>query len=180
MSQEIWKPVAGFEGYYEVSCLGRIKSLARLIARTSRLGNVHHRVQAERILALGPHTSGYRCAHLYKEGDRRATLLHIVVAEAFLGPKPSPDMEVRHLDGDKDNCAAANLAWGTHQENVDDQVGHGTRRVGEKHVGAKLTVESVRAIRQRAGEPQQELADEFGCTFSNISAIQLRKSWRHV
>lgn len=70
--------------------------------------------------------------------------------------------------------------WGTKQENEADKIMHGTRGFGEKAPSAKLTTADVLQIRKRVGEPQQALAEEFGCTFSNVSAIQHRKSWRHV
>lgn len=88
--------------------------------------------------------------------------------------------EVRHLDGDQCNCRENNLAWGTKKENEADKELHGTRLRGEQSPTARLTVPDVLAIRARIGEPQEALAAEFGCTFSNISAVQLRKSWRHV
>jgi hypothetical protein len=80
----------------------------------------------------------------------------------------------------KSNSRADNLAWGTHIENEADKDLHGTRAVGEQHPTHKLSEADVREIRRRTSDLQQDLADEFGCTFSNISAIQLRKSWKHV
>lgn len=165
MSAEEWRPVPGYESLYEVSSLGRARSLHR---------------GAPRLLALGPHPGGYRVFHLYRDGVRTSTTLHVAVTLAFHGPRPSPDHEARHLDGHKPNCRADNLAWGTRAENAADMVAHGTRRRGEQMSQAKLTEAAVHAIRARAGEPQQRLADEFGCTYSNISAIILRKSWQHV
>lgn len=181
MTEERWKPVVGFEGAYEVSDLGRVRSLDRYVPHSNRWGTISSILHRGQILRLGPHAGGYKTVHLYRDGERvRATVLHIVVAEAFLGPRPTPEHEVRHLDGDAGNCAAANLAWGTRIENEADKELHGTRTRGEQHATAKLSEKDVVAIRRRAGEPQKDLADEFGCTFSNISAIQLRKSWRHV
>lgn len=176
MTEEIWKAVPGYQGYYEASTLGRVRSLDRYTV--DKRGR--SRFYKGRILAGGPHFGGYETIHLHKDGERWATVRHIVIAATFLPPRPTPDHEVRHLDGDKANCQAANLEWGTHEENEADKDRHGTRLRGERVGGAKLGEAAVRAIRERAGEPQQDLADEFGCTFSNISAIQLRKSWRHV
>lgn len=180
MKTEIWKPIAGFEGLYEVSNLGRIRTFDRIVQSHDRWGNRRSFAVPGRILKPGPHPGGYKTVHLYRNGKCRSTVLHIIVAEAFHGPRPSPHHEVRHLDGRKDNCAENNLKWGTKQENEDDKLAHGTRTRGEKSNAAKLSTAQVIEIRSRRGEPQQNLADEFGCTFSNISAIQLRKSWRHV
>jgi hypothetical protein len=177
---EIWKAVVGFEGAYEVSNLGRVRSLDRTGPARSRWGQDIVRVFRGRILAGGPHPNGYITMHLYLDGVRRPTVLHIIVAEAFHGPRPSPGHEVRHLDNDRKNCVAENIKWGTRAEQQADKERHGTVPRGEKSSSAKLNAADVQKIRARVGEPQQNLADEFGCTFSNISAIQRRKSWRHV
>jgi hypothetical protein len=162
---EEWRPVAGFEGAYEVSNLGRVRSLRG--------------PYAGRILSPGPHPGGYLLIHLYRNGHRTARTLHSIVAAAFIGPRPE-GQEVRHFDNVKTNCAASNLSYGTHAENEADKLRHGTRLRGEANHAAKLTADDARAIRARRGERQEDLAAEFGCTFSNISAIQRGKSWRHV
>lgn len=178
---ERWLPVYGFEGLYEVSNEGRVRSLDRVQEFAGRGGGTTRRCLRGRMLAGGPHIGGYRTIHLYRhDGTRRSTLLHIVVAEAFHGPKPFPEAEVRHLDGDQTNCRADNVAWDSRVANEADKALHGTLRRGEETPQAKLTESDVIQIRARQGELQQTLADEFGCTFSNISAIQRRKSWRHV
>lgn len=157
--------MVGFEGFYEVSDMGRVRSI-----RGRYCG---------RILSPGPHPGGYPLMHLYRNGRRIARTLHSLVAAAFIGPRPR-GQEVRHKDGVKTNCRAENLSYGTHRQNEADKLAHGTLPLGEKNAAAKLTARDVREIRRRAGERQEDLAKEFGCTFSNISAIQLRKSWRHV
>lgn len=162
---EEWRPAVGFEGRYEASNMGRVRSTSGQYCG--------------RILSPGPHPGGYLMMHLYAYGRRSARTLHSVVAAAFLGPRPV-GMEVCHLDGVKTNCAAANLAYATHRENEAHKLLHGTRMLGERHATAKLTAAQVREIRARQNEPQAVLAAEFGCTFGNISAIQRRKSWRHV
>jgi predicted chitinase len=159
---ERWLPVPDFEGLYEVSDLGRVRSL-----------------YTGRFLALSPHTAGYLMVHLYRNGERTAKTLHRTVLEAFVGPRP-PKMEVRHLNGNRKDCRLANICYGTKAENEADKLGHGTRLRGEAMPMTKLTADAVRAIRARRGERQEDLAAEFGCTFSNVSAIQLGKSWKHV
>ena len=162
MSGLEWRPVPGFENCYEVSENGDVRS--------RRTGQV---------LAKCPHSGGYVMSHLYVGGVRTAMTNHRIVAEAFLGKRPE-GLEVMHLDGDKTNNRIENLRYGTHAENERHKSEHGTHQIGERNPGAKLTAEDVRQIRQRRGELQEDLAVEFGCTFSNISAIQLGKSWRHV
>lgn len=182
MNDEIeeWRPVVGHEGAYEVSSHGRVKSLARHVRRVSKRGLEGTRLTAERILAPGQHTSGYVQAHLYVgQRQRIPRLVHALVLEAFVGPRP-PGQEALHGDHNRQNNRLPNLRWGTKRENEDDKMAAGRASKGETHRSAKLTAKDVAAIRRRRGEEQQPLADEFGCTFSNISAIQLRKSWRHV
>ena len=162
---EEWRPVVGFEGLYEVSDAGQVRSI-----RGPYCG---------RVLSPGPHNGGYPLIHLYRSGRRTARTLHSIVAAAFIGPRPDGQV-VRHVDGVRTNCRAGNLLYGTPQQNEADKQVHGTVPRGEKNAAAKLTAEDVRQIRNRAGERQETLAAEFGCTFGNISAIQLRKSWRHV
>lgn len=157
-----WRPIVGFEGLYEASNAGRVRS-----CRTGKL------------LAECPHSGGYLMSHLYKDGVREARTNHKIVASAFLGPRPE-GQEVMHLDGDKTNNSVVNLAYGTRLENESHKALHGTLMRGERNHVAKLTADDVRAIRARRGERQEDLAEEYGCTFSNISAIQRRKSWRHV
>lgn len=160
--REEWRPVVGFEGLYEVSDMGNVRSL-----------------RSGKIIALCPHTGGYLMIHLYVSGTRTPMTLHRAVAEAFLGPRPE-GKQIRHLDGDRKNCSLSNLVYGTKLENEADKLRHGTRLRGEQMRHAKLTEADVRQIRARRGERQEDLADEFGCTFSNISAIQRGVSWRHV
>lgn len=179
MTGEEWKAVPGYEGIYEASTLGRVRSLDRVIHKLNRWGSVSPMKLHGRVLAGGPHVGGYESMHLYRDGVQWATVTHIVIALTFIGPCPI-GQETMHANGNKYDNRLENLSYGTHKENEDAKDVHGTRPKGEQSTSAKLRVTDVLEIRRRVGEPQQELADEFGCTFSNISAIQLRKSWRHV
>lgn len=173
MTEEQWRPVPDFEGRYEVSDQGRVRSLDRIVPRKGLVRG--------RVLSLGPHPGGYLLAHLYPGGAKRvARTVHGLVAEVFLGPRPA-GMQVCHADGDPKNNAVPNLRYDTPVGNNADKRPHGTAPLGEKHAGAKLTAREVAIIRSLRGcEPQKDTADRFGITFSNVSAIQRRKSWRHV
>lgn len=143
MSRENWKPVLGHEGRYEVSDLGRVRSLARTI-KDSR-GKVYRR--EDRILAHVLFSAGYEGVGLYAKGKQSCRTVHSLVCEAFHGKKPAWAQCVRHLDGNSGNNAAANLAWGTHKENIADQYRHGSRGYGEDSPRSVLTNENVREIR---------------------------------
>ena len=116
---ERWLEVLGYEGLYEVSEPGRVKSLPRNTTRGGILKQV-----------LRP--DGYRTVRLYKDGASRSHLVHVLVAEAVFGPRPA-GMDVRHIDGDRANNAAWNLAYGSRSENVRDMLGHGRGQIAKTH-----------------------------------------------
>lgn len=105
---ETWKPIPGFEGLYEISDLGRVRSFRRN--------------KAGRLLRPGQSSSGYFTVALGRNNSRT---IHSLVAEAFLGSCP-PAHEVRHIDGTRTNNVAANLQYGTRTENILDAVAHGS------------------------------------------------------
>ena len=104
MSDEIWLPIVGFEGFYEVSDLGRVKSLARIVA--SKNGGT--RRVSERILKPFPDTHGYLQVSLCCFATSITKKIHALVVSAFHGECPN-GLEVRHLDGETENCRATNL-----------------------------------------------------------------------
>lgn len=108
MSVEIWKPIVGYEGLYEVSSMGRVKSLKRL--RTK-----------ERIIAQFINHRGYARVTLWKENKQRKFSVHRLVASAFI-PNPEEKPQVNHIDENKLNNNVCNLEWCTQLENHN----HGT------------------------------------------------------
>lgn len=116
MTAEEWRPVVGFADY-SVSDRGRVTS---------------HRLRIPRLMSPAPNSRDYLTVTLRDAGGRPVTrTVHSLVAEAFIGPRPAGE-EVRHLDGDKENCALANLAHGTRGQNQRDSVIHGTHRQARK------------------------------------------------
>lgn len=117
---------------------------------------------------------------LCKEGGEKLVRVHVLVAEAFIGPRPF-GMVTRHLDGDNFNNRKSNLAWGTHQENSDDMRRHGTVLFGVTHGSAKLTEAKVRKIKRLLHKhTNQEVANRIGMSNQQISNIKLGRSWAHV
>lgn len=117
----VWRAVTGFEGLYEVSDDGRVRSLDRVVPR--RDGGTTRRPGKE--LRGSPNTTNGRIeVGLTRQGRRVSRYVHRLVLEAFVGPCP-PDMEARHLDDDPLNNSLANLLWGTRSENVRDRVRNG-------------------------------------------------------
>ena len=99
---EIWKDIEGYEGLYQVSNKGRIKSLNRIDSRGRKVN--------EKILSSKPNNKGYLRVHLYKNGKRKPFSVHRLVAIAFI-PNPNNLLEVNHKDENKENNTVDNLEW---------------------------------------------------------------------
>ena len=130
--EEVWKPVPGYEGLYEVSNLGRVKSLPRKV-RIVRWGKEGQRPVPEKILTTTTedHRFGHLFLYLCREGKRKRWYVHTLVLTAFVGPRPD-GMECLHGDGDPANNRVENLRWGTSSENTLDSVRHGTHANARK------------------------------------------------
>lgn len=114
---ENWLPVPGFEGY-EVSDLGRVRSVDRWIVHTDG----RRRFYRGQILKTGRHQNGYPT--VYVKRMKRGFLVHHAVLNAFEGPCPE-GLEARHYDDDPLNSARVNLAWGTRSQNQQDRLRNG-------------------------------------------------------
>ncbi len=176
---EVWKDIPGYEGFYQASSLGRIRSLDRTVKyKDGREGFVFGR-----ILKSSPGTHGYPMVDVSRDGKRRHVGIHILVALTFHGPKP-PDLEVCHRDGNRLNAAKDNLRYDTRSNNQMDRVEHGTHNRGEQNGGCKLREDDVVEIRRllKTGKTQREIASQFGIAQQTVYAIGrgLRWSWLHV
>ncbi|WP_211339176.1 NUMOD4 motif-containing HNH endonuclease [Salana multivorans] len=116
---ETWLPVVGYEGLYEVSDRGRVRSLDRLSAAGAP--------QRGRVLRPSIAKGGYPMVSLYRDRGRSTRTVHRLVLLAFVGPEPE-GAEACHRDGNPTNNALPNLYWGTHSENMHDAVRHGRNR----------------------------------------------------
>jgi hypothetical protein len=154
---ETWKAIPGYEGLYEVSDQGRVRS-------------------RKKILALCNVSGGYKAASL---GKNNSKLIHRLVAAAFLGPAPSDKKLVLHSNGDRFDNQLSNLRYGSFTDNSADAKLHGTQVKGERQHAAKLTEEQVLYIRA-SNETGVSLAKKFDVTGACISAIIKRKNWCHV
>lgn len=117
---ERWLPIPGWEGEYEVSDMGRVRSVERIVPRRSVPQTIH-----ARILKTSTASHGYPRVNLCRDGTYIQRTVHSLVLEAFVGPKP-PGMECLHYNGVRTDARLANLRWGTSKENTADMIRHGT------------------------------------------------------
>lgn len=111
---ENWKDVKGYEGFYQVSDLGNVRSLARDVYRQN--GTFHHHVE-EKILVPGINRYCYQYVNLCKNGKRKVMTIHRLVAMAFL-PNPENKPMINHKDEVKNNNSVENLEWCSAQYNI--------------------------------------------------------------
>lgn len=129
---EEWRDIEGFEGIYQVSNKGRVKSLY---------------FGRELILKPSIDSSKYPHVTLSKGKDRTIARIHILVAKAFI-PNPENKPEVNHINGDKLDCRVENLEWVTKSENQQHAAEMGLKPCGTKSYNAKFTEEEIRDIRE--------------------------------
>jgi len=173
---EEWRPVVGWEGCYEVSSAGRVRTVERdVVMSNGRARRVRGRVRSQQALP-----NGYLTVTLKTTDRKQWAYVHRLVACAFLGGAPD-NAEVCHYDGDRQNNVVSNLRWDTRRANLSDRGRHGTETRGSRNGQAKLSPSDVRAIRQevRAGRSQREVARCYGVSESQVGRIVrgLRWAW---
>ena len=170
---EEWRAVVGWEGLYEVSSIGRVRSLAR------NANKVKRRYEGRLLSLIKKRGTGYHCVTLHRAGEEKPLqfAVHRLVLEAFVGQ--SRGCHACHNNGKRDDNRLENLRWGSAADNAADRAIHGTQLRGEQSPFSKLDAQTVRFIRS-SPQKQQELAEQFGVTQVLISQIRLRKAWKHV
>ena len=170
--KEEWRRVVGSDRH-EVSNTGKL----RTIEYKSR--NIFGEYTMRPRPVKGNRTkSGYMRVYLYLPNGRRNVFLHVLVLEAFRGPRPKGYVS-RHLDGNPENNSLDNLVWGTYEENTADMKRHGTVILGEKCLAAKLTGTQVLAIvdEKKTGKMNTEIAKNYPVTPQNIGDIVRGNTW---
>lgn len=144
---EIWKDIEDYEGIYQVSNLGRVKSLARTVYMTDA------KIRKTRDTLLSQHVNekGYLHVSLTKNGKTRTKRTHRLVAQAFL-KNPENLKEVNHRDGNKENNEASNLEWVTRKENVEHAITSGLFNPKRNGIASGILAKKA-VVATRDGEP---------------------------
>ena len=174
--REKWLPIPSFEGQYEVSDQGRVRSVEREVVDVN--GKIR-RYQGL-ILQTAPNPGGYSCVRL---GRGNPILVHYAVATAFIGIRPR-GAQVRHLNGVKADNRKKNIRYGTPKQNQADRRTHGTHLCGEQTHTAVLTAKQVvrikRILKTKNRPTHGNIAEKFGVTRPTITAIATGRNWAHV
>ena len=179
MSTEVWKDIPGFKDSYQVSNMGRVRSVDRVVTyKNGRVGK--HR---GRVLKPGVNTRGYEYLALYNDTGRNNKTIHRLVLETFKPHVNMIDLQVNHIDGDKLNNHLTNLEWVTARDNMLHAYDMGLikKRSEDSHY-AKLSNVDVLEILQRLdnGELQRDIALDYGVGRRCITDINTGATWRAV
>jgi len=179
--EEIWKDIAGFEKYYQVSNLGRIKRLPRM-SKHSCPG--YFKPYGERIMVMNiANPKKYVSAKLTVDGITITRQLHRVVLSAFV-PCPAEGLVVNHKDGNKHNNCLDNLEWVTYKENANHAKNMGLTHyaVGEDSGQVKTNNKDVAEIKKmlQLGEVQKVIAQKFGISKKMVTDINTGRTWKHI
>ena len=177
--KEIWKDINGYEGLYQVSNYGRVRSVTHCIL----MKNGRYRTIDSRMLIL--HEGGnnkYLQAYLHKDNSVKNHLIHRLVVSHFISPIPQ-NMVINHIDGNKHNNRVDNLEIVTQHDNIQHALNTGLMNFyGEKQGAAKITNQQAALIRYlwtMYRIPQSIIAHLFNVSQANICRIVNYKYFNH-
>lgn len=174
-----WRDVVGYEGYYQVSNYGQVKSLDRYVEYRNRGSRIHK----GKLLKPQYGNCRYMQVGLRKNKVNTRKLVHRLVAEAFID-NPQVKSCVNHLNSERTYNNVINLEWTTHRENTRHSINAGIfNSAGEASNSAKLTNESVYKIVNLIDSGDMtfiEIANMFGVSKSVIGKINTGDTWNHI
>ena len=180
---ELWKDIPGYEGLYQASSLGRVKSLDRLAVYRKDPKRFYHKQEK---LLKQQKSKGYLSVKLFNGfSDGKTIHVHRLVATAFI-PNPHKLSTVNHINGNKSDNYVSNLEWVTHSYNVKHSYDTGLKSPdnykGEGNGTSKLTNLQVCSIRSDHANKSNytTLSKKYNTSVSNIHSIVKRKSWSHI
>lgn len=181
---EVFVDIPGYEGYYQVSNYGNVRSLDRVIKeKTGKTQTLKGRVLKQRT-----NPGGYRYIELGKNGTKVTFAIHHLVAQAFM-PNPGNKRTVNHIDGNKLDNSLINLEWATYSENLEHAYKTGLRRavesseVASKNYKRKLTEQQVREIKLLIAAKSltlKQIANQYNVGRSTIGSIKSDRSWSYI
>lgn len=175
MKKEIWKDIKGYEDLYEVSNLGRVKSLEKEIWNGK--GYYIKKEYYKKITFCAPVPYGQ--LNLNKNGKQKMHYIHRLVAQAFI-PNPENKKEVNHKDGNKSNNLSENLEWVTRLENIEHSINVlGNRQDGRFNNNTKLNEFDIKKIRKDKRK-HAEIANQYNVSRTCITMIKNYKNWQHI
>lgn len=178
--QEIWKDIKGYEGLYQISNLGRVKSCARKINH-----GLYVEDRGDVIMTPYLNNNGYYSVMLHKNKKKKNHRIHQMVARAFI-PNPENKEMINHIDCNRLNNKVENLEWCTNSENQIHAMKNGLKvDFGVNHPNSKLTQEDVRYIRKHYIPKDKEfgyvpLSKKFGVSISTINSVVCCKRYKDV
>lgn len=176
--QEIFKDVVGYEGIYQISNLGNIKSIFRFV-NVRRTNIIFKMPIKEKIIKTRKDKDGYVICTIYKNNIRKDYKVHRLVAEAFI-PNLENKPQVNHINGIKDDNRLENLEWSSPSENINHSYKYGLNKfVGEKSSKSKLTLLQVKNI-LNDNRSIKELANYYCVSKRTISRIKKNITWKYV
>jgi hypothetical protein len=178
METEIWNDIIEYEGYYQVSNFGRVKSLSRCVEH-KKYGSMT--IKEKILKPLNRNKDGYMCVILKKNGTSKAMSIHRLVAIYFI-PNENNLSEVNHKDGNKKNYRVDNLEWVTPKQNINHAfktgLNKGVSRPGEKNGNSRLNSSQVNEIIKLKGVYSGiKISKMFNVSKSTIYFIHSKKTW---
>jgi len=174
---EEWRWVPEYEGAYEVSSRGRVRSVDRTVEVASRWGGTKQNRLKGKILSPVKHVGGHLVVSL---GRNNLIFVHRLVLMAF-HRMPAEGEECRHLDGNKTNNCIDNLVWGTRFENIADRkvLGEENPARGERSARAKFAERDVHFIRSEVerGRSFAQIARDLGASRSAVGKVAMGYTW---
>jgi uncharacterized protein YerC len=175
-TDEIWLPVVGWEKYYQISSIGRVRSLERMSrvnSKNSGLRRMGGIIRKQHITS-----SGYRAVSLTANGVRSVELIHRLVLNAFVRLRKEGEFG-RHLNDIQTDNRVENLAWGTLVDNAADRMKNKGYARAELHPVATITNEVALAI-YNSEETYKSISEKYGISHANIARIKKGKIWKSV
>ena len=166
--KEVWKDIEGYEGYYQVSNLGRVRSVDRIVETS--LGYKSNR--KEKMLKPGLSQDGYELVGLSKSGKTKSFTVHRLVAGKFICQNGA--LEVNHINGDKTDNSVRNLEYVTGSENMQHSFDNGLR----KNKINREEADEIRDLYANTSLTQLEIGKIYGISKNMVSDIWLNKKWK--